>query len=259
MQKIIHNLKWLTLSIAMGIVLGGGLITIKAWTEPTVAPPGGNLGAPINTSANGQIKSGALQVNGFRNLGTTILDGNVGIGMTSPSTKLQVLGSSIRVGNNSAATDIYSGGVITRNFDTGNDSARNDHADSYSFYVRGGYAMNIYNDRNVGIGNASMSPNLKLDVEGKVGATEYCDNNGNNCKAITAMGGTPVSGGLYGYCAELQCEGTDCAEYMFSCYDSKSPAYCTTGGTTRCACQSGYALLAIARNGSIVSFVCYKN
>ncbi len=34
---------------------------------------------------------------------------------------------------------------------------------------------------NVGIGTASPSSGLKLDVAGKVGATEYCDQNGSNC------------------------------------------------------------------------------
>ncbi len=34
---------------------------------------------------------------------------------------------------------------------------------------------------NVGVGTDSVSSGLKLDVEGKVGATEYCDENGANC------------------------------------------------------------------------------
>lgn len=33
----------------------------------------------------------------------------------------------------------------------------------------------------VGIGTTTPSAGLKIDVEGKVGATEYCDQNGNNC------------------------------------------------------------------------------
>jgi len=70
-----------------------GLIAVKAWSEPASAPPGGNIGAPINTSGIGQIKSGALQVNGFRNLGATILDGNVGIGVIAPGAKLDVAGT----------------------------------------------------------------------------------------------------------------------------------------------------------------------
>ena len=65
---------------------------IWAWTEPTVAPPGDNVPAPINVGNSAQIKSGALQVNGFRNIGTTVLDSNVGIGTTTPAYKLDVSG-----------------------------------------------------------------------------------------------------------------------------------------------------------------------
>jgi len=40
----------------IGIALGLGLQFVRAWTEPAVAPPGGNVGAPINTGANTQWK-----------------------------------------------------------------------------------------------------------------------------------------------------------------------------------------------------------
>jgi hypothetical protein len=42
---------------------------------------------------------------------------------------------------------------------------------------------------NVGIGTDAPSTGLKLDVEGKVGATEYCDENGANCTAAASLGG----------------------------------------------------------------------
>jgi hypothetical protein len=50
----------------------------------------------------------------------------------------------------------------------------------------------IANTGNVGIGNPAPAANLRLDVEGRVGASEYCDQDGGNCKAVTAMGGCPV-------------------------------------------------------------------
>jgi hypothetical protein len=42
----------------------------------------------------------------------------------------------------------------------------------------------------VGIGTTTPSTGLKLDVEGKVGATEYCDNAGANCITPTNMTGS---------------------------------------------------------------------
>jgi hypothetical protein len=46
---------WLEVA-AIGIVLGLILQGAKAWTEPTEAPPNGNVGAPINTGGNFQWK-----------------------------------------------------------------------------------------------------------------------------------------------------------------------------------------------------------
>ncbi len=58
-----HIAYWLGI-IIFGAILGVSLQFVKAWTEPTAAPPGGNVGAPINTSANAQTKSGNLNVSG---------------------------------------------------------------------------------------------------------------------------------------------------------------------------------------------------
>lgn len=43
---------------------------------------------------------------------------------------------------------------------------------------------------NMGIGNTSTSATLKLDVEGQVGATQFCDNNGANCFSPATVGQT---------------------------------------------------------------------
>ena len=47
----------------------------------------------------------------------------------------------------------------------------------------------IVQNGSMGIGDVTPDAGLKLDVEGKVGATEYCDQNGNNCRAATGGGG----------------------------------------------------------------------
>lgn len=49
--------------------------------------------------------------------------------------------------------------------------------------------QNSYFAQKVGVGDQAPDANLKLDVEGEVGATKYCDQNGLNCKAITDIPG----------------------------------------------------------------------
>ncbi|MDD5490038.1 MAG: hypothetical protein PHP25_05175, partial [Candidatus Moranbacteria bacterium] len=76
MKKFSH---WLSV-IVIGIVLGVSLQFVRAWTEPTAAPPGGNLGAPINTSGVAQTKAGNLNVNGGMLIGASTTGGNKGAG-----------------------------------------------------------------------------------------------------------------------------------------------------------------------------------
>jgi hypothetical protein len=70
---------WLSV-IIIGITLGFALQFVRAWTEPTEAPPGGNLGAPINTGATAQTKTGNLNVNGGMLIGSSTTGGNKGAG-----------------------------------------------------------------------------------------------------------------------------------------------------------------------------------
>lgn len=58
MEKIRKILLKNLLPILVGVVMVGGII--YAWTEPTQAPPNGNVGAPINTGAQNQTKSGDI-------------------------------------------------------------------------------------------------------------------------------------------------------------------------------------------------------
>lgn len=54
---------------------------------------------------------------------------------------------------------------------------------------------------NVGIGTTSPATNLGLDVNGNVGASAYCDENGNNCvtpAALSGGGGSPTTVGGIG-------------------------------------------------------------
>ena len=49
--------------------------------------------------------------------------------------------------------------------------------------------MYFDNSNTVGFGDSSPDGTLKVDIEGKVGATEYCDEDGNNCFDPVIMGG----------------------------------------------------------------------
>jgi len=64
---------------------------VLAWTEPTSAPPGGNVAAPLNTSINAQSKEGALVLgaNPAVTTGLIVQYGNVGIGASPGVYKLR--------------------------------------------------------------------------------------------------------------------------------------------------------------------------
>ncbi len=67
---------------------------VVAWQEPTQAPPAGNVAPPLNTSINAQAKEGALVLgnNSAVTTGLIVKYGNVGIGTTTPTQKLDVAG-----------------------------------------------------------------------------------------------------------------------------------------------------------------------
>ena len=91
----------------------GGLV--YAWTEPGQSPPGGNLGAPLNTSNLGQYKEGGLLLNtGGAPNGLIVQNGNVGIGTTNPSATLDVSGS-IQVGDDTSPCTAAKAGTLRWN------------------------------------------------------------------------------------------------------------------------------------------------
>jgi hypothetical protein len=114
-------------------------------------------------------------------------NGNVGIGTTEPQARLHVM----------SGTGPYYHTTLTGNqlqFNRTNNAASYiDKLDTGQIMFRMGPSvtirMTIESDGDVGIGDSTPDGSLKLDVEGPVGATQYCDQAGGNCKAITEMGG----------------------------------------------------------------------
>ena len=52
----------------VGLIMGLTIQFVRAWTEPSQSPPGGNVGAPINTSDAVQLKTGGLGIDGLLDL-----------------------------------------------------------------------------------------------------------------------------------------------------------------------------------------------
>lgn len=93
-KKFIQKSGATSFAWALIFVLAAGSAAVKAWTEPTATPPGGNLGAPINTGNDLQTKGGPLLINSNKPFPVgLIVDGNVNIGsQESPQAALDVKG-----------------------------------------------------------------------------------------------------------------------------------------------------------------------
>jgi hypothetical protein len=150
-------------------VLAGLIVTtwVWAWSEPTVAPPGGNVYAPLNTGSGGQIKTGGLILNtGGATNGLIVANGTVGIGVTSPAARLHTL-SPLRVGYPGDTVNYYLQvesrvGASTVDWDF--------KTHDYS----GGDRTMISMDSSTGnIGIGTTAPGSKLDVNGEVRALSF--------------------------------------------------------------------------------------
>ncbi|MBU4298836.1 hypothetical protein KJ636_02240, partial [Patescibacteria group bacterium] len=95
-----------SLALILGVLATSVFVSylVLAWTEPSSAPPAGNVSAPINVGTGNQIKAGGLGISGgfFVDSPTLVIDAvndRVGIGTTTPSNMLTVSGSANFTGN----------------------------------------------------------------------------------------------------------------------------------------------------------------
>ncbi len=81
--------------LIVGVLLfSAGLQTFAAFTAPATAPPGADAYAPLHTGSDAQSKVGGLLLNtGGATNGLIVQFGNVGIGTTNPSQRLEINGN----------------------------------------------------------------------------------------------------------------------------------------------------------------------
>jgi len=89
MQKTLT--KTLILAVLLVAALGVNYL-FAAWTGPTQAPTGGNTSTPVHIGSTDQVKDGGLSLNGLSVFGGGYFQGNVGVGVVTPSEALEVDG-----------------------------------------------------------------------------------------------------------------------------------------------------------------------
>jgi hypothetical protein len=145
------------------------------------------LGAYAYTSAATQI---GLGDNGSFLIGSSTVmkidsSGNVGIGTTSPLSRLHVVSREINNGANKGIRIENYNGTKDYSIRTGVSGSENT---SLAFYdeTAGANRMVIASGGNVGIG--TTNPNHKLDVDGNIGLNQYLYKNGDNDHYIRYTG-----------------------------------------------------------------------
>ena len=109
---MLPKLHTLTQSLFLALFFVFGLVYVHgAWNEPPggTTPPDNNTDAPVNIGGTNQIKSGGLGVSSLSVYGNQYTQGNLGVGVVSPTQKLDVEGyvrgsSGLCIGNDCKST-----------------------------------------------------------------------------------------------------------------------------------------------------------
>ncbi|MDZ7611497.1 MAG: tail fiber domain-containing protein [Candidatus Moranbacteria bacterium] len=96
MKKIVNFANW-SLGVALLGMFGGLILQkVEAWSEPPDSPPNSNVGAPLNTGEQGQMKQAKLILNmpaddgSVQTSGLLVPYGKVGLGTLFPESKLHI-------------------------------------------------------------------------------------------------------------------------------------------------------------------------
>jgi hypothetical protein len=225
-----YILRFLSTFLLASIALFGAAV-VSAWTSPTVAPPNGNVAAPINISATSQTKTGTFTASDATSYGV------IGYALSTVAGAYGVYGRT---------WDPARGGVIGYAAN-GTTFGAVGMANLYSLYGNGDIRTTAGNvslvSGNVDVGGASP--------EGRVIAREYCFTGPTGCVTSFGNGGGAVFGGGFTqkiHYAESGGTTTTC--------DVENPL----AGNT-CACPSGFAstLLSDIRDNVTRSITCNLN
>ena len=238
----------------IALIIIAPLMALAAWSEPTQAPPGGNVDPPINTGSGNQVKNGGLSVTGFAVFGSTSLNGNTYLktGVTGSIYRYLNFGANYDVNGNVIASTIGASGYGIRDKDGtlefknsgGSWASIQDTVNTLAgMWVTSG--NNIYNTNSGNIGVGVSSPNAKLDVNGEV----KFGNSGSAC-------GSSIEGQQrYNYTSHNMeyCNGTDWVSFV-SNYRSLS-TYHACGSTNICTATCPTGMKAVGGDCSNIAAI----